>query len=35
MHSGDGVLGLGVAHRTLLDSRELADATDVHVEPIA
>jgi folate-binding protein YgfZ len=35
MHSGDGVLGLGVAHRTLLDSAELADASDVHVEPIA
>jgi folate-binding protein YgfZ len=34
MHSGDGVLGLGVAHRTLLDSGELADASDIHVEPI-
>ena len=35
MHSGDGVLGLGMAHRTLLDSSELADASDVHVEQIA
>ncbi|HEY5093213.1 MAG TPA: hypothetical protein VII60_08095 [Acidimicrobiales bacterium] len=35
MQSGNGVVGLGVAHRTLLDSRELADASDVHVEPIA
>ena len=35
MHSGDGVVGLGVVHRTLLDSRELANASDVHVEPIA
>jgi folate-binding Fe-S cluster repair protein YgfZ len=34
MHSGEGVLGLGVAHRTLLDSPELANASDVHVEPI-
>jgi len=35
IHSGDGVLGLGVAHRTLLGSPELADASDLHVEPIA
>jgi folate-binding protein YgfZ len=35
MQSGDGVLGLGVAHRTLLDSSELAEASDVHVEAVA
>jgi hypothetical protein len=35
MHSGDGVLGLAIAHRTLLDAKELADASDVHVEAIA
>ena len=35
MHSGDGVLGLGIVHRTLLDAQELTDATDVHVDMIA
>jgi folate-binding protein YgfZ len=35
MHSGNGVLGLGVVHRTLLDSDELRAASDVHVEAIA
>ncbi len=35
MHSGDGVVGLAVVHRSLLDADELAGAIDVHVEPIA
>jgi folate-binding protein YgfZ len=34
MHSGDGVVGLGFAHRTLLGSDELVAAGDVHVEAI-
>jgi folate-binding protein YgfZ len=35
MQSGETVVGLGFAHRTLLDSSELAESSDVHVEPIA
>jgi hypothetical protein len=32
---GDGVVGLGFAHRTLFTSEELGLATDVTVEEIA
>ena len=32
--AGDGVVALGIAHRTLLDPALLATIEDVHVEPI-